>query len=142
MDEMGYAMGLAFAAKVVILRGRIINFKTIDGNREWVTQIDSIGMHRQIILLFIIFKGKQHTDLLWETVEEAVGECLIGMIENGWSNEEMGLKWLQYFERYTWRTEVWEASRIDTLNVKYYGYRLLIMDGYSSYTNIKFIEFS
>jgi len=30
-------MGLAFFAKVVILRGRIINFKTIDGNREWVT---------------------------------------------------------------------------------------------------------
>jgi hypothetical protein len=30
-------MGLAFSAKVVILRGRIINFKTINGNREWVT---------------------------------------------------------------------------------------------------------
>jgi len=30
-------MGLAFAAKVVILRGRVINFKIIDGNREWVT---------------------------------------------------------------------------------------------------------
>ena len=37
MDETGYVMGLAFAAKVVILRGRIINFKTINGNREWVT---------------------------------------------------------------------------------------------------------
>jgi len=34
---MGYAIGLAFAVKVVILRGRIINFKTIDSNREWVT---------------------------------------------------------------------------------------------------------
>jgi hypothetical protein len=30
-------MGLAFSAKVVILRGRIINFKIVDGNREWVT---------------------------------------------------------------------------------------------------------
>jgi len=37
MDKTGYVIGLAFAAKVVILRGRIINFKTIDGNREWVT---------------------------------------------------------------------------------------------------------
>jgi len=33
---MGFAMGLAFNTKVVILKGRIINFKTVDGNREWV----------------------------------------------------------------------------------------------------------
>jgi len=33
-------------------------------------------------------------DILWEIVEEAVGECLIKIIENGWSNKEMGLKWL------------------------------------------------
>jgi hypothetical protein len=37
MDETGYVIGLAFTAKVVILRGRIINFKMINGNREWVT---------------------------------------------------------------------------------------------------------
>jgi len=51
-------------------------------------------MHRQIIPLFIILKGKQHTDLLWETVKEAVGECSIRITENGWLNKEMGLKWL------------------------------------------------
>jgi len=51
-------------------------------------------MHRQIIPPFIIFKGKQHINILWETVEEAVGKCLIGMTENGWSNEGIGLKWL------------------------------------------------
>jgi len=34
---MGYVIGLAFTIKVVILRGRIINFKIINGNREWVT---------------------------------------------------------------------------------------------------------
>ena len=49
-------------------------------------------MHGQIIPPFIIFKGKQYIDLLWETVEEAIGECLIGIIENGWLNKEMGLK--------------------------------------------------
>ena len=83
MDKMGYIIGLAFAIKVVILRGRIINFKIINSNREWVTQINLIGIHRQIIPLFIIFKGKQHTDLLWETAKEAVGEYLIRIIENG-----------------------------------------------------------
>jgi len=34
MDKTGFAIGLAFSAKVVILRGRIINFKTVNGNRE------------------------------------------------------------------------------------------------------------
>ena len=89
---MGYAMGLAFTVKVVILRGRIINFKTINGNREWVTQINLISMHGQIIPPFIIFKGKQHTNILWETAEKAIGEYLIGITENGWLNEEIGLK--------------------------------------------------
>ena len=91
-------MGLAFAAKVVILRGRVINFKIIDGNREWVTQVGAIGIYRQTILPFVIFKGQQHIDSLWETVEEAVGDCLIGIIENGWLNGEMGFKWLKYFK--------------------------------------------
>ena len=53
----------------------------------------------------------------------------------------MGLKWLQYFERHTRRTEAWEASKINTPNVEHHGYRLLIMDGYISHTNIRFIEF-
>ena len=34
MDETGFIIGLAFNANVVILRGRIINFKTVNGNRE------------------------------------------------------------------------------------------------------------
>ena len=34
MDKTGYTIGLAFTAKVVILRDRIINFKTINSNRE------------------------------------------------------------------------------------------------------------
>ena len=51
-------------------------------------------MHRQIIPPFIIFKGKQHTNILQETAEEAIGECLIGITENGQLNKEMGLKWL------------------------------------------------
>ena len=79
---MGFIISLAFSAKVVILRGRIINFKTVDSNREWVTQVDAIGIYRQTIPPFIIFKGWQHTDSLWENAEEAIGDCSIGMTEN------------------------------------------------------------
>ena len=34
MDETGYAMGFAYSAKVIVLKGNIINFKTIDGLKE------------------------------------------------------------------------------------------------------------
>jgi len=44
------------------------------------------------------------------------------MTENGWSNEEMGLKWLQYFERHIQQTEAWEVFKINTPNVKHHGY--------------------
>ena len=95
---MGFAMGLAFNTKVVILKGRIINFKTVDGNREWVIQVDAIGIFRQSILLFIIFKKRQYTDFLWETAEETIRNCSIRIIENSQLNEKMGLKWLKYFK--------------------------------------------
>jgi len=55
-------------------------------------------MHRQTIPPFIIFKGQQYTNSLWETAEEAVGDCSIGITENGWSNREMGFKWLKHFK--------------------------------------------
>ena len=58
MDETGYAMGFVYSAKVVVLRGNVINFKIINGSQEWVLQIDLIGMQGGIILLFIIFKGR------------------------------------------------------------------------------------
>jgi hypothetical protein len=51
-------MGLAFSTKIVILRGRILNFKTVNSNREWVTKVDIIGIYRQMIPLFVIFKGQ------------------------------------------------------------------------------------
>jgi len=34
MDKIGFVMGLAFSAKVVILKGRIINFKTVNNNKK------------------------------------------------------------------------------------------------------------
>ena len=45
MDKTGYTMGFAYSAKVVILRGNITNFKTVNGSREWVSQIDLIGIY-------------------------------------------------------------------------------------------------
>ena len=58
MDKTDYAIGFAYTAKAVIQCGNISNFKTINGLKEWVSQINVIGIHRQTIPLFIIFKGR------------------------------------------------------------------------------------
>jgi len=34
MDKTSYAMGFTYNTKVIILKGNIINFKTINGFRE------------------------------------------------------------------------------------------------------------
>ena len=82
MDKTGYAIGFAYGAKVVILRGNIINFKIIDGSREQVSQIDSISIYRQTIPPFIIFKGRQYTESLQQEAKKAIGECTIAISKN------------------------------------------------------------
>ncbi|OCL00022.1 uncharacterized protein K441DRAFT_725646 [Cenococcum geophilum 1.58] len=83
MDKTSYAIGFAYSAKVVVLRGSLVNFKTINRLKEWVSQINAIGMHGQTILPFIIFRGRQYTASLWQEAVEAVGDYTIGILENG-----------------------------------------------------------
>jgi hypothetical protein len=73
----------------------------------------------------------------------AVGECSIGMTENGWSNQEVGMEWLRHFERHTQRTRSPEHLSGDdgNNNDSIRGYRMLIMDGHSSHVNLKFVQF-
>ena len=110
MDETKYAMGFTYSAKVVILQENITNFKTINGSREWVLQIDLISIYSQIIPPFFIFKGRQHTESLQEEAVEAVGDCAIGISENGWLNQQLSMAWLRHFKQHTRRLEVQQAN--------------------------------
>jgi hypothetical protein len=49
-------------------------------------------MQGGIIPPFIIFKGRQYIESLWQEAEEAIGECTIVISENGWSNQELGVR--------------------------------------------------
>ena len=86
MDETGTLIGYAYSAKVIILRGRATNFKTVNGSREWVSQIDCIGIGGITIPPFIVFKGHTHSEGIWEDAREALGDCSIGLSKNGWLN--------------------------------------------------------
>ena len=144
MDETGFMMGYAFAAKVIAMKGRRITLKTIPGNREWVSSIDAISMEGKVMSEFIIFKGKEVPLQLAQEVREYLPEADIAMSDNGWSNHEKGLAWLQRFELKSRNSSVWSQDAIVGENgsePRPTGYRILIMDGHSSHVNLDFVRF-
>ena len=79
-------MGYVYSAKVIILRGRATNFKTVNGLKEQVLQINCISIGGITILPFIVFKGYIYSKGIQEDAREALGDCLIGLSKNGWLN--------------------------------------------------------
>ena len=74
------------------MRGRATNFKTVNGSREWVLQINYISMVGTTIPPFIVFKGHIYTERMWEEAYKALSNYAIGVNKNGWLNQEIGLK--------------------------------------------------
>ncbi|GMG14126.1 unnamed protein product [Aspergillus oryzae] len=123
-DETGFAMGLISTTKVVTraeLAGR--PFLLQPGNREWVTSIECIGS-RGPLPPCLIFKGKIHIEGWYEM--GLPPDWRIETSANGWTTDEIGLRWLQrLFIPFT-------AGR--TVG----RYRLLILDGHGSHLTPQF----
>jgi DDE superfamily endonuclease len=90
-----------------------------------VTAIDCICADGQSLPPVIIFEGKLHPNT-WYTEDALPGDWVIGVSENGWTDDILGLTWLKnVFEKHT-------AHR--TRGV----YRLLILDGHGSHLTPEF----
>jgi hypothetical protein len=124
-DETGFQMGVISTAKVITGAERSNRPVSVQpGNREWVTAIDCICADGQSLPPVIIFEGKVHQSTWYsETLPQ---DWVIGVSENGWTDNELSLKWLEHvFEKHT-------AHR--TRGV----YRLLILDGHGSHLTPEF----
>lgn len=129
MDETGFQIGIISTAKVVCgsdIR-RNIDAKAVQpGNEEWATAIVAINatgwaLPPQIILAAESHQSRWHHDI--------PGNYTISISKDGWTNDGLGFEWLQkVFEPAT-------ASR--TVG----RYRLLILDGHSSYATASFDKF-
>jgi hypothetical protein len=76
----------------------------------------------------VIFKGKVHLSP-WYSETDLLSNWVIGISENGWTNNELGLMWLSdIFERYMASKTVGK-------------FRLLILDGYGSYATPEFDKY-
>lgn len=127
-DETGFQIGVIAATKVVTQAKRKGRPKAIQpGNRNFVTVIEGINATGWALPATIIFEGKVHQSTWYRT--GIPPDWTIGLSENGWTNDDLGYKWL---------TEVFEKhTRHRTAGT----YRLLLLDGHGSHLTPEFDGF-
>jgi hypothetical protein len=93
-DETGFAMGLIATTKVVTRANMPGKPHLIQpGNREWVTTIECVNSMGWGIPSTIIFKGKVYIEGWFDEIL-LPGDWRIEMSANGWTTDEIGLRWL------------------------------------------------
>jgi hypothetical protein len=119
-------MGVASTSKVVTSSDRVGRAVIVQpGNREWVTAIECINASGWCLPPFVILSGKVHQDIWYRNLPL---DWTIGVSDNGWTTDELGVEWVKHFNQYT-------AAR--TAGV----YRLLILDGHSSHATPEFDQY-
>jgi hypothetical protein len=110
--------------------GRVTKSKQ-DGSREFISVLACISAIGKWIPPLLIYKGDSG-DLMSTWVDEVStdSQAHFTVSSNGWSNNIIGLAWLQQvFERYTKPTRATQR-------------RLLIVDGHSSHVNMAFVDWA
>jgi hypothetical protein len=126
-DETGFQMGVIATAKVVTGADRAGRPRTVQpGNREWVTIIETVNTRGSVIPPLIIFEAVMHQSTWYSCIPH---DWSIGVSENGWTTNEIGLFWLQnVFEKHTKDRTIGR-------------YRLLILDGHGSHVTPEFDQY-
>lgn len=126
-DEIGFLMGMIAAGMVVTASERRGRPKSVQpGNREWVTVIQGVNAQGWSIPPFVIFKGQYHLSAWYS--DDMPRDWAVALSDNGWTTNELGLQWLQHFEKHT-------KDRVTG------AYRLLILDGHESHNSAEFDAF-
>jgi hypothetical protein len=126
-DETGFQLGQISTSRVVTSSDRTGRPKQIKpSNTEWVTVIQGACADGSAIPPLLIFKGKT-INYSW-LGEDFPQTWMFAASSQGWTNDEIGLQWIQHFEYYT---------RMKTVSSK----RLLILDNHGSHTTTEFTSF-
>lgn len=130
MDEKGFAKGQQGKQRAIV-PDTFKPSRIQSGNRECISNIEAVSTDGFLLPLFVIFKGKIQQDI-WQTTFQRLGEPdgVIGLSENGWTDNILGVKWMQHFDKHT-------DNRLE----KKTDYRMLILDGHDSHISIEVIEF-
>lgn len=134
MDEKGFFVGIASRSKRVFSKAAWQSKESTetirDGNREWVTLIACVCACGEALPPALIYQGSSGIQSSWvDDVEVGKHQVFFPNSPTGWSNNDLGLAWLeQVFNRHTTA----KARR---------GWRLLILNGHGSHITADFIDF-
>lgn len=127
-DESGFQMGVTSTAKVVTgaqhASSKVNSLQP--GNREWVTIIECINATGWAPPPMVIFAGKVHQSTWYR---ELPRDWSIGLSNNGWTNNELGMTRLK---------DVFEKNTRQRAGGRC---RLLILDGHGSHVTPEFDHF-
>ena len=127
-DETGFMMGVILPSMVVTRDDRRGRAKRVQpGNWKWATVIQGVNADGWCIPPFVILQGTYHL-ASWYSESNLPPGWVIGTTHNGWTNNEIGLEWIQHFDRHT-------ASRVKGV------YRMLLIDGHESHHSARFDQF-
>ncbi len=133
MDEKGFAQGICGTLKVMCDRRLRANEHALIahcGRREWTSVIECVSADGEPLPPHLIFAGHDHSDdWLDMLIECGCAGGSTSATEKGWTNNEIGLAWLQdSFEPHSRRRQRGE-------------YRCLILDGHGSHVTNEAIQF-
>ena len=135
MDEKGIMIGAVGRQKRIFSKRlfKMKQFKQMlqDGNREWISLLACVRADGTALPPALIYPAdlKNIQDTWVEDVKVGEHMAFFGVSGSGWSNNGLGLAWLQQvFERFT----AAKARR---------KYRLLLVDGHGSHLTEEFLEY-
>jgi len=135
MDEKGFLLGITTRSKRIFSRQeyerKAVRQAIQDGSREWISLLACICADGSALDPALIYEaGLEGLLSGWvEDINPEEHSAFITSFPSGWSNDEIGLAWLeQVFDRCTRE----KARR---------SYRLLILDGHGSHVTMDFINY-
>jgi transposase-like protein len=137
MNEKGFMIGVTTRPKRVFSRRqwerKEVRAALQDGSREWVTLLATVCADGTALPPGIIYQSDNSTlQAPWVAeINTQKHNCFISSSLSGWTNNELGLAWLeQVFERCTK-----QKARLGR------DWRLLILDGHGSHLTFEFLEY-
>jgi hypothetical protein len=99
MDETGFRIGIPGGERVIVPRVVKQLYTLSPENRVSITIIEAVSAARQNIPLVLVVPGKIHIEAWYP--ENLSGNELILLLETGYSNSQLALRWLQHFIEHT-----------------------------------------
>jgi hypothetical protein len=134
MDEKGFLIGHLQKVQRIFPKALIARQKLLgtgqDGNREWITIVATICADGTSLPPALIYKAVSGDlqDIWLQDYDPLQHRYWFASSPNGWTNNELGLSWLQSL----FDTETRDKAKRD--------WRLLILDGHGSHCTIAFLD--